>query len=164
MRLFAPSRLGSSREAGAWRERLSNRPLETRGCVSATSRRDALGIAGAAHAARVPLRGGARLSALFRRSSIGKVNRTRARSQSQRAASCAIKDVHRGSPLGSTQGGHFIHPSWEVGTVILQCQVVTITDFAEKGRKVIMTVSTTVKFDLSPGSREQTRNVYENKA
>ena len=46
-------------------------------------------------------------------------------------------------------------------TVILQCQVVTIIDFAEKGRKVIMTVSTTVKCDLSPESRERTRDVYE---
>ena len=66
--------------------------------------------------------------------------------------------------LGSTQGGHFVHPAWEMGAVILQCQVVTIVDFAEKGRNVNMTVSNTVKYDPVPESTERTRNVYENKA
>jgi len=66
--------------------------------------------------------------------------------------------------LGSTQDGHFVHIGWEMGAVILQCQIVTIIDFGEKGRNVNITVSSTVKCGLSPESNERTRNVYENKA
>ena len=66
--------------------------------------------------------------------------------------------------LGRARGGHFVHLGWEMWAVILQCQVVIIIDFAEMGRNVNMTVSSTVKCDLRPESNEQTGNVYENKA